>query len=55
MSKERERCDECGDFRYCNEDGICSDCEQDELDRYYEELEDEEEEELEDSLDEDDV
>ena len=35
--EQREKCEECNDWRYVNDDGICADCEQDAID-----LEDEE-------------
>ncbi len=33
----RDNCEECGTFDYLNDDGICRHCEQEELDREYEE------------------
>lgn len=28
----RQKCEECGDFKNCNDDGICFDCLQDKYD-----------------------
>lgn len=25
----REECEECGEYKYCNHEGVCHDCEQD--------------------------